>query len=193
MAASRPSWKFLNKFSSQTDLAISRWEAVEQHRDSDLLKLFCSDIQAGHLENLQTTSASEPKVGLSPFHQGIQLILAYSWARPAVLAADKGREGMLLFLLLLHFLSFPSFFPLSFISSTISSTFFLPFSGRRHKMTHKGWRVVKPQHNQSDSAQTWWEAFGWHGDLDCKVCFVSVSKMAALVCHLENLQTVMRI
>ena len=25
----------------------------------------------------------------------------------------------------------------------------LPFSGRRHKMTHKDWRVVKPQHNQS--------------------------------------------
>ena len=37
---------------------------------------------------------------------------------------------------------------LSFISSTISSISFLPFSGRRHKMTHKGWRVVKPQHNQ---------------------------------------------
>ena len=38
---------------------------------------------------------------------------------------------------------------LSFISSTISSVFFLPFSGRRHKMTHKGWRVVKPQINQN--------------------------------------------
>ena len=41
----------------------------------------------------------------------------------------------------------PSSLSLSFISSTIS---FLPFSGRRHKMTHKGWRVIKPQHNQSD-------------------------------------------
>ena len=29
------------------------------------------------------------------------------------------------------------------------SLFYLPFSGRRHKMTLKGWRVVKPQHNQS--------------------------------------------
>ena len=39
---------------------------------------------------------------------------------------------------------------LSFISSTISSVSFLPFSGRWHKMTHKEWRVVKlPQHNQS--------------------------------------------
>ena len=35
---------------------------------------------------------------------------------------------------------------LSFISSTI---FFLPFSGRQHKMTHKRWHVIKPQHNQS--------------------------------------------
>ena len=38
-----------------------------------------------------------------------------------------------------------------FISSTIS---FLFFSGRLHKMTHKGWRVVKPQHNQSKSGFT---------------------------------------
>ena len=28
---------------------------------------------------------------------------------------------------------------------------FLPFSGRRHKMIHKGWRVIKPQHMQSCS------------------------------------------
>ena len=55
-----------------------------------------------------------------------------------------------------YFFSFFTFIPvplsslsLSFISSTISSISFLPFSGRRHKMTHKGWRVVKPQHNQS--------------------------------------------
>ena len=40
---------------------------------------------------------------------------------------------------------------LSFISSTISSISLLPFSGRRHKMTHKGWRVVKTQHNQIHS------------------------------------------
>ena len=39
-----------------------------------------------------------------------------------------------------------SYLSLSFISYTISSIFFLPFSGRRHKMTHKGWCVVvKPQ------------------------------------------------
>ena len=38
---------------------------------------------------------------------------------------------------------------LSFISSTISSISFLPFSGRQHKMTHKGGHVDKPKLNQS--------------------------------------------
>ena len=44
-------------------------------------------------------------------HWGVQLILAYSWARPAILVADKGRGGMFLFLLFLHFHSCSSFFP----------------------------------------------------------------------------------
>ena len=44
-------------------------------------------------------------------HWGVQLILAYSWARPAILVVDKGRGGMFLFLLFLHFLSCSSFFP----------------------------------------------------------------------------------
>ena len=44
-------------------------------------------------------------------HQGIQLILAYSWARPVILVAGKGRRGMFLFLLFLHFHSCSSFFP----------------------------------------------------------------------------------
>ena len=51
------------------------------------------------------------------------VILAYSWARPAILAAGKGRGGMFLFLLSLHFHSFsflpwPSFssLPLSLLS-----------------------------------------------------------------------------
>ena len=63
-------------------------------------------------------------------HWGVQLILVYSWARPAILVAGKGRGGMYLF-------CFSTFIPvplsslfLSFISSTISSISFLPFSGR---------------------------------------------------------------
>ena len=44
-------------------------------------------------------------------HWGVQLILAYSWARPAMLVVGKGRGGMFLFLLFLYFLSCSSFFP----------------------------------------------------------------------------------
>ena len=36
-------------------------------------------------------------------HRGVQLVLAYSWARPAVLAAGMGRGGMFLVLLFLYF------------------------------------------------------------------------------------------
>ena len=43
--------------------------------------------------------------------RGVQLILADSWARPAILVAGKGREVMFLFLLNLHFHSCFSFFP----------------------------------------------------------------------------------
>ena len=52
----------------------------------------------------------EAKVSCSFCHWGVQMILAYIWARPAVFAAGSGRGGMLLFLLFSHFLSFPSFF-----------------------------------------------------------------------------------
>ena len=45
-------------------------------------------------------------------HWGVQLILAYSWARPAILVVGKGRRGMFLFLLFLHFHSCSSFFPI---------------------------------------------------------------------------------
>ena len=44
------------------------------------------------------------------YHQGIQLILACSWARPAILVAGKGRGEMFLFLLFLHFHSCSSSF-----------------------------------------------------------------------------------
>ena len=51
------------------------------------------------------------KVSCILCHQGIQLILAYSWARPAILVVGKGRGGMFLFLLFLPFHSCSSFFP----------------------------------------------------------------------------------
>ena len=81
-------------------------------------------------------------------HQGIQLILAYSWARPAILLAGKGWGRMFYFFCFFTFIPVPlSSLPLSYISPTISSMSFLPFSGRWHKMTHKGWCVAKPQHS----------------------------------------------
>ena len=45
------------------DWAESWWEASEWHRDSEYLESFCLAIQdglRGHLENLETTSASQP-------------------------------------------------------------------------------------------------------------------------------------
>ena len=50
------------------------------------------------------------KVSCILCHRGVQLILAYSWARPAILVASKGRGGCFLFLLFLHFHSCFSFF-----------------------------------------------------------------------------------
>ena len=51
------------------------------------------------------------KVSCILCHRGVQLILAYGWARPAILVAGKGRGGMILFLLFLHVHSCSSFFP----------------------------------------------------------------------------------
>ena len=81
----------------------------------------------------------EAKVSCSFCHQGAQLILAYSWAKPAVLAAGKGIEGMMFFSvpsLISLFLPYPSLSSSLLIISLLY--YFLPFSGRQHKMTHKG-------------------------------------------------------
>ena len=76
--------------------------------------------------------------------RGVQLILAYIWARPTILVAGKGRGGMLIFLL---FHSCSSLYPVP-LFPLIYCLFCLLFSlsGRQHKMTYKGWCVVKPQH-----------------------------------------------
>ena len=61
-------------------------------------------------------------------HWGVQLILAYSWARPAILVVGKGRGGMFLFLLFLHFHSCSSFFPVPLFHLLYSLFyFFSPF------------------------------------------------------------------
>ena len=73
----------------------------------------------------------EAKMSCILRHRSVQLILAYSWTRPAILAAGNGGGGMFLFLLFLHFHSFSSS-SLSrvFIFSAIFSISFLPVSGR---------------------------------------------------------------
>ena len=76
--------------------------------------------------SLMTTSVS------CILHQwDVHLILAYSWVRPAILAAGNGRWGDV-FISSVSSLSFIFLSPLflSFISSTISSIALLPFSGR---------------------------------------------------------------
>ena len=80
------------------------------------------------------------KVSCILSHRGVQLILVYSWARPAILLAGKGRGGeCFYFFYFFTFIPIPLFsLSLSFISSTITSISFLHFSGRRHKMTHMG-------------------------------------------------------
>ena len=64
--------------------------------------------------------------------------IGFSWAMLAVLLAGKDRGEGFYFFCFFTFIPVLSSLSLSFISLTISSIPFLPFSGRRHKMTHKG-------------------------------------------------------
>ena len=90
--------------------------------------LFCQQRKIHHDPALYIYGSEIPVVAESKFlgvifdrklskvlcilhHWGVQLILAYSWARPAILVVGKGRGGMFLFLLFLHFHSCSSFFP----------------------------------------------------------------------------------
>ena len=87
-------------------------------------------------------------------HRDIQLILAYCWARLAILIAGKGRGECFYFFCFFPFIPVSlSPLSLSFISSTISSISCLPFSGRWHKVTHKGWYVVQPKHNKKKTTK----------------------------------------
>ena len=83
-------------------------------------------------------------------YRGIQLILAYSWAKPAILVAGKGRVGMFLFLLFLHFYSCASFFPVPLFH--LLYYLFYHFSSFLWKTTQndpQGLPCRKPQHSQS--------------------------------------------
>ena len=77
------------------------------------------------------------KVSCVLHYRGIQLILACNWARLAVLVAGKGRGECF------YFFCFSSFIPVPLY--------------RWHKMTHKGWHVIKPQHSQSTGNKILWK------------------------------------
>ena len=70
-------------------------------------------------------------------HWGVQLVLAYSWARPAILQVRVEGECFYFFLFFTFIPFSLSSLSLCFITSTISSISFLPFSVRGHKMTNK--------------------------------------------------------
>ena len=63
--------------------------------------------------------------------------------KSVTLVASKGRGRMFLFLLFLPFHSCSSFFPVSLFRFLYCFFYFLSFSGRRHKITHNSWRIVK--------------------------------------------------
>ena len=73
-------------------------------------------------------------------HRGVQLKLAYSWTRPAILVVGKDRWGTFLFLLILHFHSCSSFSPVPL--------FHLLYPLFCLSSTYKCWRVIKPKRNK---------------------------------------------
>ena len=97
----------------RTDLNQS--SIIEQYSSrSHLCQLTLSFWEAGWGRGL-----GEAKVSCILRQRGVQLILAYSWARSAVLAAGTGKWGTFLFLLFLHFHSF-FFLPCPSLSSPLS-------------------------------------------------------------------------
>ena len=90
---------------------------------------FCGEISPDKaLFCINTSACFSGEMGMVGWCEGVeyhtssgdQLILAYSWAMPASLAAGKGRGGMFSFLLFLHCHSF-SFLPCPSFSSLLLS------------------------------------------------------------------------
>ena len=97
---------------AQTGRRIRIWRTTNQKTflfrvPAQLFTLVCFY----HLSESRRGWSGGAKVLCILHHWGVQLILAYSWARPAILVVGKGRGGMFLFLLFLHFHSCSSFFP----------------------------------------------------------------------------------
>ena len=107
---------------------------------------------------------------------GVQVILACSWARPGILVAGKGRGECFYFFCFFTFIPVPFSFLSSFISSTSIS--FLPFSERRHKMTHKSCGVIKPQHSQSVCTPE--ESLNWMNTFCSALFYFILSSIVAI-------------
>ena len=90
----------------------------------------------------------ETKVSCILRHRGFQLILAYSWARLAILAACKGREKYFISLLSFIFL----FLSCHFISSSLLSLFFLSLGGDTKRPTRVDVSLNHNTINQADPA-----------------------------------------
>ena len=95
------------------------------------------------------------KVSCILCHWDVQLILAYNWARPAILVVGKGRGGMFLLLLFLHFHSCSSFFPVPLFH--LLSLFSL-LLGDDTKWPTRVDVSLNPQHNCSCLKTTGWVA-----------------------------------
>ena len=126
------------------------------------------------------------KVSCILCHWGDHLISAYSLVRLAILVAARVEGKCFYCFCFFTFVAGPlSSLSLSFISSTISSISFLPFSGRRHKMTHKGWHVVKPQHNHSNQRHfSEYHNICFHGEIRKNINTVSDEKYCLELCHI---------
>ena len=109
--------KDIEGYDQTTGLCRPSWVfAVSQRHSFDLVgyMYFCCLYFAKHkciMPSPYTGWSGGAKVLCILHHWGVHLILAYSWARPAILVVGKGRGGMFLFLLFLHFHSCSSFFP----------------------------------------------------------------------------------
>ena len=132
---------------------ISHWSFCWNVIDS-LFKWSCSiDCQA-YIFFFKTKNCSNDDIFIS-FDDRIGKMLhniCMSAVAMSLRWANRGPWASCYFFCFFHFTTIPlSTLSLSFIFSTSSSFSFLPFSGRWHKMTHKGWCVVKPQHNNKKS------------------------------------------
>ena len=99
-------WNFLLK-----KCAVQKLLSFFQQKNIRILYIesakIVNEMTLNKLIKLTTLWTTGPWYFLIPH----QLRLSYSWVRPAILAAGKGRGGMFLFLPFLHFNSFSSFSP----------------------------------------------------------------------------------